>query len=122
VLEDKQKDRTLHLSELGVIGSLFHHGHSGVVGIFQVPFPGMVVHQALMVSGQTVEYPMGRGHMGIVVGPAGTVGMLMVPGRPSIEIDILAIGSFGKGIRLIVEHALFDPIFMGPLIVLYAPP
>src|SRR6185437_4276210 len=122
VVEDVDEDVAFHLAELGVVGREAHHAHGGFIGLIEIPVPGMVGDESRMIAGQPVHDPVGRGHVGIVVGAVHRFGLLLSPACPRLPVLVGAVVSGGKLVGLIVEEAFADAVLFGAVLILQVPP
>ncbi len=120
--ENLKEDIAFHLAEDRITGRKIRHGHGRFIGMVQVPIPGMVGHQVLMIACQTVQHPVGRGNMGIIERTVDQFRCLLVPTRPAFPIQVAAIIVRGHLIGLIVEQALAHSIGVCSVFELQAAP
>src|SRR6266704_983039 len=80
--ENLNEDAALHLAENSEAVGKFGHRNGSFIRVRQIPVPGMVGDESLVVARQAIEYPVGRGNVRIVVGAIHLFRRLLVPTRP----------------------------------------
>ena len=120
--QNLNKDAALHLAENGKAVSKFGHRQGCFIGMREIPVPGMVGDQALVVARQAIQHPVGGSDVRIVVGPIHSFGRFHAPAGPTAPIEIAAIVIRRQLIGLIVEQTLAHAIWMWAVPELQAAP
>ena len=120
--QNLNKDAALHLAKNGQAVSKFGHRHGCFIGMCEIPVPGMVGDQSLVVARQAIQHPVGGSDVRIVVGPIHSFGRFHAPAGPTAPIEIAAIVIRRQLIGLIVEQTLAHAIWMWAVPELQAAP
>src|SRR5581483_2303289 len=110
IFENLDEYRALHLAELRQFLGKHRHRYGCLVGMSQVPVPGMIRDQSRMVARQPVEYPISGRYMRIVIRTIDCFGGLPVPTRPGGPIKILSVVIRRHLIRLVIKQAFADSV------------
>src|SRR5215469_17717620 len=74
--------------------------------MMEIPIPSVVGNESLVIACQTIQNPVERSHVWVVIRPIHRLGRLLRPARPRLPIIIVAIEVDRHLIRLVIEKAL----------------
>src|SRR5579859_27859 len=90
--------------------------------MLQIPLPRMVGHHARMVACQAIHHPIRRCYMRIVKGAVYCLRRFLIPTRPALPIQIIAVIAGRHLVWLIVKEALANAILLRSIAILEMPP
>src|SRR6516164_6816759 len=104
VAQNGNEDGALHLAEDRQILCVFGHRHRGFVSLIQIPVPGMIRHQIVMIARQPVENPVSSRDVWIVVRPVDRFACLLVPTGPGFPVKAFVVVMLRQLVGLVVEQ------------------
>src|SRR5690348_10374111 len=122
ILEHLEKNVSFHLAEMREARREIRHGDGGLVGMLEVPLPGMIGDEILMIPREAVKSPISRDDVRIIIRAVNRFGRFFVPACPTAPVQVAAIIVRRQLIRLIVEEALANAELFRTVLVLDAAP